>query len=470
MSDPVFGISIRRIPEEARPVLAADLSTIGLIGHASEADPYYFPLNEPVLVHSYDTELLKKLGTAGYLPDAIRGINDQLGETEFAARIVLVRTTEGVGIPEVLSHGSVTITGGTAIPGTNKVSQVTVDSVTLMVDPVDWATSNDATAAAVAFEINDNTGTHGFTAAALGAVVTITAAVGTGDGPNGDVVGKTVAGDVTATVTNMTGGVDAVPSLKLQQTINNIVGNSLLGTGIFSFLKAPAKVAFTPRIIMAPGYTGQMANTVGPIIRDNGGYGYIEDRSYNITFTGGGSTAVQAIGHAFGRSDGTLGPVELDLPGAWYTSTPAVTADPPDNPEVEPEDYITATFHTSVVEGANPVCASLTSVLNQLLGHAIVESSGTSQGNDDDWRETFQSERLIPLSGGCRVLDPDLGFIVIRPLAPRMAGIMVRRDHETGAPFHSAANQPVQGIISPNREIGFTITDGENEGPGTSFA
>ena len=40
---------------------------------------------------------------------------------------------------------------------------------------------------------------------------------------------------------------------------------------------------------------------------------------------------------------------------------------------------------------------------------------------------------------------------------------MVRRDHETGAPFHSAANQAVQGIISPNREIGFNLTNSANE-------
>jgi len=60
-------------------------------------------------------------------------------------------------------------------------------------------------------------------------------------------------------------------------------------------------------------------------------------------------------------------------------------------------------------------------------------------------------------------MDPLTSFIVIRPLAPRMAGIMVARDHATGAPFHSAANQPVQGIISPNREIGFSLTDSANE-------
>jgi uncharacterized protein len=353
MSDPIFGISIRRVPEEARPVLAADLSTIGLIGPAPDADPYYFPPNTPVLVHSYDSTLISKLGGEGYLPDAIRGINDQLGETQFAARIIIVVT------------------------------------------------------------------------------------------PMGD---------------------DPSPQLKLQKTINNIVGSSIAGTGIFSFLKSPAKLGWTPRVICVPGYTGQMANTVGPIVRDSGGNGYIQDKAYNLTFSGGGPNAVQAQAHAYGRSDGTLGPVEIDLPGAWYSSTPTITVDPPDNPDVDPADYETATYTTSIVEGANPVCASLTSVLNQLIGQAIVESAGTSQQNDDDWRETMQSDRLIPISGGVRVLDPDLGFIVTRPLAPRVAGILIRRDHETGAPFHSAANQPVQGIIGPNREIGFSITDGANEG------
>jgi phage tail sheath protein FI len=109
------------------------------------------------------------------------------------------------------------------------------------------------------------------------------------------------------------------------------------------------------------------------------------------------------------------------------------------------------------------VVAGATSVCNQLLGHMIVESAGSSFQNDIDWRETMQSHRLIALSGGCRVMDPVTSYIVIRPLAPRMAGIMVRRDHETGAPFHSAANQAVQGIISPNREIGFNLTDSANE-------
>jgi hypothetical protein len=129
-----------------------------------------------------------------------------------------------------------------------------------------------------------------------------------------------------------------------------------------------------------------------------------------------------------------------------------------------PPAAVRATLTAELSEGANPVCAMLPAVLNQLVAHAIVESAGTSEIDDEDWRETIQSDRIIGLSGGVKVMDPDTGNIVVRPLAPRAAGILVRRDHETGYPFHSAANQPVQGIIGPARSIGFSIVDDANEG------
>lgn len=427
MSDPVFGISIRKVDEGARPVLAADLSTIGIVGPAPLADPTIFPLDSPVFINSNDITKTRKLGEMGYLSDAVRGINDQLGETQFAARIVIVRTAEGT---------------------------------------------------------------------------------------------------------------DSDPAIKLQQTISKIAGDSLNGTGMWAFLKSASKLGFTPRILTAPGYTSQMANGVGAIERTVAGSGYVTDHLYPVEFAGGGPDAVQATGHAYGLTNGSLGPVELELPGAWYDTPPTITALPggygvdaaaiavggigyqvgeqlmlannvildvatigaggavltvtvnnpgfligTEVPGVTPEDPISttgsgtgaaftltwevigtvATYTAEIVAGANPVVAGATSVCNQLLGHMIVESAGSSMQNDLDWRETMQSHRLIALSGGCRVMDPATSYIVIRPLAPRMAGILARRDHETGAPFHSAANQAVQGIISPNREIGFNLTDSANE-------
>ena len=427
MADPVFGISIRKVDEGARPVLAADLSTIGIVGPAPLADASLFPYDTPVFLNSNDTNKTRKLGDLGYLSDAVRGINDQLGETQFAARIVIVRTPEGT---------------------------------------------------------------------------------------------------------------DPDPAIKLQQTISKIAGDSLTGTGMWAFLKSSQKLGFTPRILTAPGYTSQMANGVGYIERTAPGSMYVTDHSYPVTFSGGGPDAVQATGHANGLSNGQLGAIELELPGAWYDTPPTIEVPPagyeaasttveiggigygvgeqvvlqnqvmvtvvtvgvggevltanvsnkgfiigtsvaPDEPQeaiqtsgtgsgatfnlVWDEVGTTAAYTANIVAGANPVVANATPVCNQLLGMMIVESAGSSFQNDIDWRETMQSHRLIPLSGGCRVMDPVTSYIVIRPLAPRMAGIMVRRDHETGAPFHSAANQAVQGIISPNREIGFNLTDSANE-------
>ena len=429
MADPVFGISIRKVDEGARPVLAADLSTIGLIGPAPLADAALYPFDTPVFVNSNDTQKTRKLGESGYLADAVRGINDQLGETQFAARVVVIRTPEGT---------------------------------------------------------------------------------------------------------------DPDPAIKMQQTISKIAGDSLNGTGMWAFLKSAQKLGFTPRILIAPGYTSQMANGVGVIERTSPGAGYVTDHLYPATFSGGGPEAVQAQGHAFGLSNGQLGPIELDLPGAWYDTPPTIAVPSPGyaidsatigtgglgyqvgeqlmmpydailevatvaaggggailtvtvvapgflvGTETKPtvpvapisstgtgtgatitlvwEDTGTkAAYTATVVAGANPVVAGATAICNQLLGHMIVELAGTSMENDLDWRETMQSHRLIALSGGCRVMDPVTSYIVIRPLASRMAGIMVRRDHETGAPFHSAANQAVQGIISPNRDIGFNLTDSANE-------
>ena len=459
---PNFGIWVQRVDEEALPVIAADLSTVGIIGPAPLANTTIFPLNDPVHVDSTDIDMLAYLGTSGYVVDALRGVNDQLGVGQFSARTVIVRTAEGV--------------------------------------------SSD-------------------------------------------------------------------PQVKLGQTIANICGDSTQGTGIWAFLKSPAKLGMTPRLIMAPGYTGQMANSIDRVTRLTAGSGYIEGDDYTLTFSGGGDDAVQAVAHARGQPDGTLGAAIMDTYGAWYDSgaTPTVTAAayagakatgfflPTVNPtngkvltiDDAPITFVTdsatgdqvnigltladtmvalqalaagsvtsalaennyalgtgadaakltitkkiigaagnattlttdvvgatvsgetllggadagvaATYSATTALGANPVCAALTPVLNGLVGHAVVESSGTSLQNDTDWRETIQSERIIALSGGVKILDSE-GDVVVRPFAPRVIGIGVRRDYEKGAPFHSWANQPVMGIVGPARDIAFSITDSANEG------
>lgn len=249
------------------------------------------------------------------------------------------------------------------------------------------------------------------------------------------------------------------PEARLASTIAGIVGEASQKTGIHAFTRAAALTHFTPRIILAPGYTGQTAlnDTVGRVERTLRGSGYEPGASYELVVDGGDPTTPMEA-HAIGMDDGSLSQAIVDSVGAGYTVAPTVTAPAPAGGGQAAE------YRAYLALYANPVCAALPAVCEQLAAHAWIESAGISQQNDDDWRATLQSRRLIPISGGVKVLDPRTATVMSRPLAPVAAGMMVRRDHEKGAPFHSVANQPAYGIVGPGREIEFSLLDGENEG------
>jgi phage tail sheath protein FI len=119
---------------------------------------------------------------------------------------------------------------------------------------------------------------------------------------------------------------------------------------------------------------------------------------------------------------------------------------------------------TTLSLGANPVCAELTTVLDTLIAHAWVESAGVSYISDLNWRDTMNSQRLVALSGGVKIVDPVSGAIVVMPRAPREIGLQLAVDFSTGGPGHSAANRPIQGIVAPARNISFNLLDDSTEG------
>ena len=65
MAQPTFGLTIKQVDNEPRPAIAADLSTIGLVVTApdADADAAKYPLTTPVLINSADTDAVKALGT-----------------------------------------------------------------------------------------------------------------------------------------------------------------------------------------------------------------------------------------------------------------------------------------------------------------------------------------------------------------------------------------------------------------------
>lgn len=123
-------------------------------------------------------------------------------------------------------------------------------------------------------------------------------------------------------------------------------------------------------------------------------------------------------------------------------------------------------FTSQIAEGAsaNTIVAGLPTLLDRLLAVAVVDGPSTNQAAAIAWRESIQSERIVPVDGGVKYMN-DEGEVVVVPASPAIIGVAVRRDHEfQGRPFHSWANQPIYGIVGPSRPIEFSILDGATEG------
>lgn len=110
MTNPIFGVQILREDNEPRVAADADLSVVGIIGTAPDADTGVFPLSTPVSIYSNDTDALDALGATGTLRPAIDLIHDQLGDFQGAARIVVVRVTAGANdaatITNIVGNGT----------------------------------------------------------------------------------------------------------------------------------------------------------------------------------------------------------------------------------------------------------------------------------------------------------------------------------------------------------------------------
>lgn len=96
MTQPTVGISITKLQNEPRAVLTSDMSVVGIVGTAPDADAGTFPLNTPVLMFSDDATMLSELGDDGTLVDALASIGLQLGELQNAVKVVVIRVTEGM--------------------------------------------------------------------------------------------------------------------------------------------------------------------------------------------------------------------------------------------------------------------------------------------------------------------------------------------------------------------------------------
>lgn len=103
MTAPIFGIINEFPDDDILSVIGADFSKVCLINTSEDADASVFPAGEPVRFSSNDTVKVAKLGT-GYLRDAVRGIQDQLGVLSAAFDCTVIRVAAGANLAETQAN------------------------------------------------------------------------------------------------------------------------------------------------------------------------------------------------------------------------------------------------------------------------------------------------------------------------------------------------------------------------------
>jgi len=133
-------------------------------------------------------------------------------------------------VAEVKATASFIITGGTEGTTFNTIAAVTIDNAELIGGPIDYTSTVDATAAAVANAIN--IGLTSYTATSTGGQVDISATAGLGASANGRVLGVIPTGDVTVgSLVDMAGGANVVPAIP---EISSIVVDSYTAATLYT--------------------------------------------------------------------------------------------------------------------------------------------------------------------------------------------------------------------------------------------
>lgn len=451
MTEPTFGIVINRTSDEPRPIVPSDLSVVGLVLPSQDADNAVFPVNQPIEFNSNDPAYLTKIGT-GPLAKTIAIINNQLDDFQVAARVVAVRVAQGADDNETMANiiGSQQL--GTGLYALLRAGQVLGVIPRLIGAP-------------------GYTGKFVRTAGAT----TVTSAPKTA----GNVGGGTLTLAGPAYGANIESGIYRIRCIGGARTAAVLAKAGNAGNGVLGTLTADATAAIGAwRVICgAEAVNGGSFSVVRPDGSIDGiatvGVAYDSAEGINFTIADGANdfelgdefdVTVAAAVPANGGLFSVVSPSGTALPNATVGVAYAGTHVNFTIADVGTDFAVGDGFDVSVaivggVAEANPVCAALPAVCAALLAHAIVGGPGTTKQDAVDWRETINSDRLIPVDNYLKVSNGvDVSEI---DAAAAVLGIAVARDHQySGVPSHSWANQPINGIVGLRRYDAFSLTDG----------
>lgn len=252
------GVNYQQLAAPGGPALVSILSTDNFNGKiyavAEYSDGAVYHFYDGVRVTDWDA-IANSVASAITLASALAQRVDELEDfSAVATNNVIVVTGEQAGVPYTYSSNatngwvdltqsltaalaqaaapavepkpgvcSLTVTSGAQNPGVNQILQVTVGGVALMGAPVDWTSSNEATAQLVAARINAYNPTTRWYATVSGATVTLTSE-GLGTSYNGQSLVVSIVAGVTASVVTPTAGGANALAAKAQITTFTVGG------------------------------------------------------------------------------------------------------------------------------------------------------------------------------------------------------------------------------------------------------
>lgn len=236
-------------------------------------------------------------------------------------------------------------------------------------------------------------------------------------------------------------------------TLVNIIGgvDSVTGQykGVQAFLGAESVLGFTPRILIAPGFTHQRtANGILTLAKNNAGAGYTNG-TYDLVFTGGGGSGAAGTATVVG---GAVSSVKLTKAGAGYTTSPTVTL-----PAGAGTGTTTATFTVTRGTVGNAAVAEMIGIAERLRAVIIADGPNTVDADAIAYAGDFGSKRVYVVDPNVIKLDSE-GDNVTTYASPCVAGLIAKSDNDRGF-WWSPSNQNINGIIGTARPIDFTLGD-----------
>jgi phage tail sheath protein FI len=238
-----------------------------------------------------------------------------------------------------------------------------------------------------------------------------------------------------------------------EETWSNLVGSPTGKTGIWGLLKARPMLQVIPKLLIAPGFTGDRpTNGVADLVIGVEGSNYVQATT-NVTIAAppaGGRTATAVAQVVGGQVTGLI----ITDPGFGYTAAaPIVTITGAGTG---------ATATATLGHVANPVGVAFGSIVDRLRAVAFLDGPGTTYQDAIGYRGDFGSQRVSVIDPGVLSWDITNSVYVSKPASAYAAGIQARIDEEKGF-WYSFSNELIQNIGGPSRPVDFMPNDRDCE-------